>query len=135
MKRIVKAVAAAAFAAGIAALAACSATVESTSTQFVGAPHPQPSDPATVKIVRAEPTEPHDRLGEVVVDASVDPTPPVSQIEDKLRQEAAKLGADAVVVVLDRIQPTAVYVSGPWWGRSAETVTGRKLVGVAIKYR
>jgi hypothetical protein len=40
--------------------------VESSATQFVGAPHPQPSDPASVKILRAEPMEPHDRLRHVV---------------------------------------------------------------------
>ena len=48
---------------------------------------------------------------------------------------AAKLGADAVVVVYDRVQPTAAYVSGPWWGRSIETISGRKVVGVAIRYK
>lgn len=44
------------------------------------------------------------------------------------------IGADAVVVVYDRVQPVAVYVSGPWWGRNVDAVTGRKLVGVTIKY-
>jgi hypothetical protein len=135
MKLIPKAMVGAALAASVAMLVACSPTVEATSTQFVGANHPPPSDPANVKILRTEPTAPHDRLGEVVVDASVEPAPPVAQIEDKLRQDAAKMGADAVVVVLDRVQPTGIYVSGPWWGRSAETVSGRKLIGVAIKYR
>jgi hypothetical protein len=110
------------------------ATVDSTTTQYVGAPHPPPSDPAKVEILRAEPTRPHDRLGEIVVDASVEPAPPIAEVEEKLRTEAAKLGADAVVVVFDRIQPIAAYVSGPWWGRSINTITGRKLVGVAIKY-
>jgi hypothetical protein len=118
----------------IALLPSC-ATGDATSTQYVGAPHPPPSDPTKVAILRAEPLRAYDRLGEVVVDASVDPAPPITQVEDKLQAEAAKLGADAVVVVLDRVRPTAVYVTGPWWGRSAETVTGRKLLGVAIKYR
>ena len=44
------------------------------------------------------------------------------------------IGADAVVAVYDRVQPVAVYVSGPWWwGRNVDAVTGRKLVGVTIK--
>jgi hypothetical protein len=115
-------------------LAAC-ATVDATSTQYVGAPHPPPTDPANVAILRAEPGRPHDRLGEVVVDASTEPPPPIADVEAKMRAEAAKLGADAVVIVLDRVVPTGVYVSGPWWGRSVDTVTGRKIVGVAIKYR
>ena len=64
-----------------------------------------------------------------------DPAPLVEKIEAKLRDEAGKLGADAVVVVYDRVQPTAAYVSGPVWDRSIQAVTGRKVVGVAIKYR
>jgi hypothetical protein len=122
--------------ASVAALAivAC-ATVDATSTPYVGAPHPPPTDATTVQILRTEPTKPHDRLGEVVVDASVDPAPPIADVEAKLRAEAAKMGADAVVVVLDRVQPVGAYVSGPYWGRSVETITGRKLVGVAIKYK
>lgn len=66
------------------ALAAC-ATVDATSTQYVGAPHPPPSDPAKVTILRSEPPRSYDRLGEVVVDASIDPAPPITQVEDKLR--------------------------------------------------
>ena len=115
-------------------LTAC-ATVDATSTQYIGAPHPPSSDPAKVAILRAPPPLAHDRLGEVVVDASTEPPPPIEQVEEKLRTEAAKLGADAIVIVLDRVQPTAVYVSGPWWGRSVDTVMGRKVVGAAIKYR
>ena len=135
MKIISAALSAGVLIAAIATLVSCGATVEATSMQYAGVPHPPPSDPAKVAILRREPVAPHERLGEVTVDASTNPAPSVSEIEDKLRQEGAKLGADAVVIVLDRIQPTAVYVSGPWWGRSADTVLGHKLVGVAIKYR
>ena len=45
----------------------------------------------------------HDALGEVVVDASIQPAAPIEQIEDKLRSEAAKMGADAIVIQVDRI--------------------------------
>ena len=115
-------------------LAAC-ATVDVTTTQYVGAPRFQPTEPTAVQILRTEPTAPHDRLGEIMIDASTDPAPPISEVEEKLCKAGAKLGADAVVVVYDRIQPVAAYVSGPWWGRSIETVSGRKLVAVAIRYR
>jgi hypothetical protein len=115
-------------------LGAC-ATLDATTVQYVGAPRLPPRDAATVEIVRVEPTRPHDRLGEIVVDASTDPGPPVAEVEDKLRAEAGKLGADAVVVVYDRLEPVGAYVYGPWWSRSVSTVTGRKVVGVAIKYR
>ena len=115
-------------------LTAC-ASVDATTTEYVGAPHFPPGDPAKVEILRREPTRPHDRLGEVMIDASTDPAPPITEIEGKLRTEAAKMGADAVVVVYDRIQPVGAWVSGPWWARSVEPVTGRRLIAVAIKYR
>jgi hypothetical protein len=119
---------------GFACLLASCTSINATTMQYVGAPHLPPSDPASVEILRAEPIRPHARLGEIVVDASTEPAPPITEIEDKLRAEAAKLGANAVVVVVDRVQPTGAYVSGPWWGRSVDVITGRKLVGVAIRY-
>jgi hypothetical protein len=119
----------------LAAMLASCASLQATTTPYVGAPHFPPSDPSRVEIVRTEPTRPHERLGEIMVEASTNPPPPITEVEDKLRMEASKLGADAVVVVVDRIQPVGAYVSGPWWGRSVDVVTGRKLVGVAIRYQ
>lgn len=86
-------------------------------------------------MLRTEPLRPHVRLGEVLIDASVDPAPPITQVEEKLREESAKLGGDAVVVVYDHIQPVAAYVTGPLWSRDIETIQGRKLKGIVIKYR
>jgi hypothetical protein len=111
------------------------ATINATATPYAGAPHPPPTVPQNVQILRTEPTRPHVRLGEIVLEATTDPAPPIEKVEAKLREEGAKLGADAVVVVLDRIQPLGAYVTGPWWGRSVETETGSKLIGVAIKYQ
>jgi hypothetical protein len=111
------------------------ATVEATTTQYVGAPRFPPTDPARVELLRGEPTRANARLGEITVDASTEPAPSVAEVEQKLRDEAGKLGADAVVVVYDRVQPVGAYLAGPWWGRSIETITGRKVVGVAIKYQ
>jgi hypothetical protein len=116
------------------ALAAC-VTLSATSIPYVGAPRPPAVDPATVQIMRTVPSRPHDQLGEIIVDASIEPAPPIADVEAKLRSEAAQLGADAVVVVLDRVQPVGAYVAGPYWSRSVQTIAGRKLVGIAIKYR
>ena len=44
------------------------------------------------------------------------------------------MGADAAVVVYDKTQTTGAYVTGPWWGRSVQTVQGRVIIAVAIKY-
>ena len=112
-----------------------SRTVDVQTAEYVGAPRYQPTQPKSVQILRTEPTVPHDRLGEIVVDASTDPAPPVVEIEQKLAQAGAKLGANAVVVVLDRVQPVGAYVMGPYWGRSIESVSGRKVIGVAIRFR
>ena len=108
------------------ALASC-ATVDATTKQDIGAPRLPRSDPARVEILRVEPQRAHNRLGDIVVDASTNPALPIEKVEAKLRDEAAKLGADAVVVVYDRVRPTAAYVSGPLWDRSIETVQGRKV--------
>lgn len=115
-------------------LAAC-ANIDARTTEYVGGEHAAPTSPASVQILRTEPTRPHVRLGEIVIDASVDPAPPVEQIEQKLREEAAKIGGDAVVVVYDRIQPVAAYVSGPLWDRDIRNIQGRKLKGIVIHYR
>jgi hypothetical protein len=116
------------------ALGAC-ATIDAISTQYIGAPRPAPTDPAQVAIVHAVPTQPHDGLGEIIVDASTSPAPPVEDVEGRLRAEAARMGADAVLIVVDRIQPIGTYVYGSYWGPSFQPVTGRRVVGVAIKYR
>ena len=108
---------------------------EATSTPYVTAPQLAAGDPAAVKVVRTEPLEPHERLGEVVVDMSITMPPTIEEVEALLVQESAKLGANAVVVVVDRVQPSLGYVTGTYWGRPMEVVTGRKAVGVAIKYK
>jgi hypothetical protein len=109
-------------------------SVYTSHIQNVGGPRFAPSDPAQVQILRTQPARPHVRLGEIRAEPaslSID----VAQIEDALRKEAAKLGADAVVVVYDRTQITGAYVLGPWWGGSIQTVQGRVVIAVAIKYQ
>ncbi len=112
-------------------LAACS-TVSIDTKQYLGLPTYPPTDPATVEILRQPPVRPHERLGEIVAEPSG--SPPVSEIENKLRQAAAKIGANAVVIVADRTERMGTVVSGPWWGRRIDQVYGRVIVGVAIRY-
>ena len=108
-------------------------TVSTSTKQYLGGPTYPPSDPANIEILRTQPTRPHVRLGEVQAEPSGDSVG-APQIEEAIRKAAAKLGADAVVIVYDRTQVTGAFVSGPWWGRSVNTVTGRVIIGVAIKY-
>ena len=119
----------------LAAASCATSTLDTTTTPYMSAPQLAPSDPAAVKIVRTEPLEPHDRLGEVVIDMSITYPPPIEMVEAKLAEESAKLGANGVVVVVDRVQPSDNYVTGPYWGRPMEVVAGRKTIGVAIKYK
>jgi hypothetical protein len=103
----------------VACLQVSCAYVDATTTQYVGVPRFPPGDPAAVKVLRAAPMETHDRLGEILLDISVDPAPPVEDVEARLREEAAKMGGNAVFVVRDQLMPGV----------------GRKLIGVAIRTR
>lgn len=99
-------------------LAAC-AYVDATTTQYVGVPRFPPGDPKAVQVLRGEPMQPHERLGEILLDISVDPPPEIGEIEQRLKEEAAKWGANAVFVVRDQVMPGV----------------SRKLIAVAIRYR
>jgi len=109
-------------------------TVSTTSTQYVGGPNFPPSNPANVQILRVMPTRPHVQLGEIRAEPSSTSTD-VSKIELALQQKAAKLGADAAVIVVDRIQTTGAMVVGGFLNRSVETIQGRVVVAVAIKFQ
>jgi len=114
-------------------LAGCN-TVSTTSTQYIGVPTYPPSDPLKVEILRTMPTRPHVQLGEIKAEPASTSTD-VAKIETVLREKAAKMGADAAVVVLDRIQVTGAMVVGGYLNRSVEEIQGRVIVAVAIKYK
>jgi hypothetical protein len=114
------------------ALTGCN-TVSTSVKQDIGGPTYAPSNPAQVQILRTQPTRPHVRLGEVTVQPSSDSVP-VTEIEAALQKAAAKMGADAAVVVYDKTQTTGAYVTGPWWGRQVQTIQGRVIIAVAIHY-
>ena len=112
-------------------LAGCSlVTVESQ--RYLGVPTYAPTNPAQVEILRTEPTRPNVRLGEI----SLEPQdhPPVSEIEEKLRTAAAKMGANAAVIVADKTQIIGAWVTGPWFAREADPIYGRVIIAVAIRY-
>jgi hypothetical protein len=112
-------------------LAGCS-FVSTRVQPYLGGPTFPPTDPAKVAILRSEPSRPHERLGEVFAEPSGDPTP--AQYEQALREGGARMGAEAVVVVYDRMQVVGTVVSGPWWAPSAIPIVGRVVVGLAIHY-
>ena len=123
---------AARFALALALLLAGCSFVSTRMQPYVGVPTFPPTDPARVEVLRSEPVRPLTRLGEVFVEPSGNPT--VAQYEQALREAGAKMGADAVVVVFDRMQVLGTTVSGPWWAPTASPIVGRVVVGLAIRY-
>ncbi|MFN7990121.1 MAG: hypothetical protein U0529_21795 [Thermoanaerobaculia bacterium] len=114
-----------------ASLSAC-ATVDVASERYLGVPQVAPTAPASVEILRREPKRPHVRLGEVFLSPSDGAK--TDEIEKALREEAAKLGAEAAVVVQDRTKRIGTYVTGGWWVRYHTPIYGRQIVAVAIRY-
>jgi len=108
-------------------------SVSINSNQYLGVPTYPPTDPASIQILRKEPTEPHVQLGEVRAEPSSDSVS-AQKIETALRNAAAKMGANAVVIVFDRTEVTGAMIVGPWYGRSVQQIMGRVVVGVAIRY-
>ena len=76
-----------------ASLALCGcASISVNSKAYLGSPKYAASDPARVQILAAEPKQPNDRLGEVML--SVDGSPSRGKLEQKLKQAAANLGGN-----------------------------------------
>jgi len=108
-------------------------TVSINSNQYLGVQTYPPTDPAQIQILRKEPTKPHEQLGEVRAEPASDNVS-AQKIETAMRSAAAKMGANAVVIVYDRTEVTGAMVTGPWYGRSVQQIMGRVVVGVAIRY-
>lgn len=100
--------------------------------QYLGVPLYPPTDPASVEILRSEPLKNHEQLGEI----SLEPTgnPPVSEIEQKLREAAAKMGANAAVLVADRTMRMGAIATGPLYARQISPDFQRVIIAVAIRY-
>jgi hypothetical protein len=101
-------------------------------THYVTSQNYSPREPASVEVLWSEPMAPHEHLGEIVLNDST-ASAASSEIEDKLRKEAAKMGADAVIVVLEAVQsasPSFIAERG-----THPTPQRCKVLGLAIKYR
>jgi hypothetical protein len=89
-----------------------------------------PTDPARVDLLRREPRRDHIRLGEVWIRPG--PAAGRYEVEGLLREKAALMGADALVIVADRFFRDGVVYS--YW-HGPRPVYRRQIVGVAIRYR
>ncbi len=97
---------------------------------YPGTPRFRPTHPADVEFLRREPRREHIRLGEVWIrpNRGMDRF----DVENILRENAARMGADALVIVADRYFGEGV-VFNYWRGRRA--VYERHIVGIAISFR
>lgn len=108
-------------------------TVTINSNQYLGVPAYAPSNPAQIQILRQEPTRLNVRLGEVRAEPGEDVS--AQKIEAAMRNAAAKMGADAIVILYDRSEVRGAVITGAGYGaHSVQQVIGRVVLGVAIKY-
>ena len=134
MKLFLRCFATAAAVLSLFALPGCSSVPTSTN-QALGVPtYPPNPNPASIQILTTPPTRPHVRLGDIQAEPYSESVS-AAKITEALQKAAAKIGADAVVIVYDRNQVLGAMVTGPWFGRSVQTYSGRVIVGVAIKYQ
>ncbi len=132
MKRRIHRLSALAVIAGLLVGTGCKA-VSTRSHQYVGNQTFPPSDPAQVEILREMPKRPHVSVGEVEAQPSSSGVGN-PQIEQALQKAAAKLGANAVVIVADHTQVVGATVTGPVWAQSVNPISGRVIIGIAIRY-
>lgn len=100
--------------------------------QDLGVPTFAPTNPQSVEILRIFPARPSIQIAAI----SVEPTgnPPIAEIELKLRDAAAKLGANAAVIVADRTVLMGASVSGGFAMRQVTRDYERLIDAVAIRY-
>jgi hypothetical protein len=110
------------------------ASIDTYSHSYLGSPEYPPSDPSQVRLITSNPkVSDKQRLGEIVLDIEGEPSR--EKLEAKLKEEGAKLGADAVVVVSDRTR-LVPYAYGDYWGYGGggdTTEFHRDIVAVAVK--
>ena len=107
------------------------ASIQEQTQPYLGVPQYPPSPPEAVQILADEPNQPKDRLGEIIL--TVEGNPSRDELEKKLKEAAARLGADATFVVYDKthIFPVVYY---DYWGPPWVTADSRRtIVAIAIK--
>ncbi len=112
-------------------LAAGCSSIEVATTPGIGAPTLAPTDPATVQVLQGPPSQPFTELGQVTLEA--DTGTATAQIEAKLQQGAAKLGANAVFITEDRTQAVGAELVGGRLGGELEPETGRVIRAKAVR--
>lgn len=103
---------------------------------FPGARRYPPTSPSSVDILRSELLRPHEAFAEI----RMDPPARMSRldVERRLRERAADIGADALIIEVDNVYRERVWVGpysayrGPRVRRAV--VRDRVIIAVAIRY-
>ncbi len=99
---------------------------------FPGAGRFPATSPQSVDLLRREPPRPHIAFAEIVYKPS--PSASRHEVDWVLRERAARIGADAVIIEVDNIYRESVWLSSYRRGRVIPQYE-RSIVGVAIRYR
>jgi len=120
---------------GVAAMICAGCTGITASTHaYLGIPKYPPIDPAKVQILKEEPKQPIERLGEIILSAEGGATR--DALEKELKERAGALGANAVIIVYDKTHVfPVVYVDWYWGPSSVSSEMNRNIVGVAVRYK
>jgi hypothetical protein len=113
-------------------LAACSG-VDTSSFKLIGAPDLPPTDAAQVQILEHPPLRPFVRLGRIR--AQPEGEAGNEAIEAALRKEAAKMGADAVIIGFQGERRVGAFVSGFPGDAEIQPEIGRVVQATAIAFR
>jgi hypothetical protein len=113
-------------------LAGCS-TGKVESKLYPGVPLYAPINPKNVEILRSAPSRPYQQMGEIHIQPHDNPSQ--KEIFKKFKKAAAKMGADAVILVADKSMLTGGPVADPkWWNGELNPGSDKNIVGIAIWY-
>jgi len=113
-------------------LAAC-ATVDVSSFKLIGAPELPPTNPDQVQIFEHPPLRPFVRPGRIR--AQPQGGADNSAIEAALRREAAKMGADAVIIGFQGERRVGAEINGFAGDAEIHPEIGRVVQATAIRFR
>ena len=115
-------------------LAACAPPVRVQ--YFPGARRFPPTLPASVDLLRSDPRRAHVAFAAILYDPSAGMSR--NQVERRLREKGAAIGADALVIEVDTIYREAVWVGSYRTDRGRgrrRVVRDRVIEAIAIRYR
>jgi hypothetical protein len=111
---------------GMLFIVGCAAAPPVRILPLVGAPAYPPTDPVTVMVLRTEPQRPFETLGQVVLEPEGNALS-VPELEQKLREAAASMGANAVVITADMTMQAG--------GNRMEQSGGQVVSAIAIRFK